>query len=300
MPALPEQPKASRPPMVIPTAKKTQLCLSHSQPNHDSYLPIYLRIDTKAHDLTAITSLPNPVNSGSLDIKIIGTILFACILQDSTPAFQLQITPALLEEHLHIETIMLESKREEQILSEKAFTSTLVLHHFNPSLPIVLECNASNYVIAGILSQLDSRGKDSHSIAFYTHLMIPVELNYDIYNKELLAIIEAFCQCTSQPQNNSAIAKLNGLKPSRSTTSPSTTALDNLVVSSFYANKGYNPQLTLSLKDIPSHISYKVTKDLQSLYQFLQDEIDTANQAYSKHANAQHKLTPNWPPGTLV
>ncbi|KNZ75786.1 hypothetical protein J132_01532 [Termitomyces sp. J132] len=71
-------------------------------------------------------------------------------------------------------------------------------------------------------------------------------------------------------------------------------------VSPFYANKGYNPRLTLSLKDIPSHVAHKVTEDLRSLHQFLQDEIDTANQAYSKHADARRKPTPDWPPGTLV
>ncbi|KAG5732841.1 hypothetical protein E4T56_gene2800 [Termitomyces sp. T112] len=71
-------------------------------------------------------------------------------------------------------------------------------------------------------------------------------------------------------------------------------------VSPFYANKGYNPQLTLSLKDILSHVTHKVAKDLWSLHQFLWDKINTANQAYSKHANAQHKSTPNWPPGTLT
>ncbi|KAG5329323.1 hypothetical protein C0989_009833, partial [Termitomyces sp. Mn162] len=37
-------------------------------------------------------------------------------------------------------------------------------------------------------------------------------------------------------------------------------------VSPFYANKGYNPQLTLSLKDIPFHITYEVTEDLRSLH----------------------------------
>ncbi|KAG5341396.1 hypothetical protein C0989_010925 [Termitomyces sp. Mn162] len=57
-------------------------------------------------------------------------------------------------------------------------------------------------------------------------------------------------------------------------------------VSPFYANKGYNPQLTLSLKNIPSYIAHEVAEDLQSLHQFLQDEINTANQAYSKPANA--------------
>ncbi|KAG5729761.1 hypothetical protein E4T56_gene910 [Termitomyces sp. T112] len=80
------------------------------------------------------------------------------------------------------------------LLLKKAFTSALVLCHFDPSLPIVLECDASDYAIAGILSQLDSGGKDLRPVAFYTQSMIPAELNYNIYNKELLAIIEAFCQ----------------------------------------------------------------------------------------------------------
>ncbi|KAG5349307.1 hypothetical protein C0989_004750, partial [Termitomyces sp. Mn162] len=70
-------------------------------------------------------------------------------------------------------------------------------------------------------------------------------------------------------------------------------------VSPFYANKGYNPWLMLSLKDIPFHVAHKVAKDLRSLHQFLQNGINTANQAYSKHANARCKPTPNWPPGTL-
>ncbi|KAG5733026.1 hypothetical protein E4T56_gene3620 [Termitomyces sp. T112] len=54
----------------------------------------------------------------SLNIKIVGTVPYACLLQDGTPAFQLQITPALPKEHLHTGTTVLESKMEEQILSE--------------------------------------------------------------------------------------------------------------------------------------------------------------------------------------
>ncbi|KAG5725136.1 hypothetical protein E4T56_gene10241 [Termitomyces sp. T112] len=69
-------------------------------------------------DLSATTLTSNSVNSGSLDIKIVGAVPFARLLQDSTPAFQLQITPALPEEHLCTGTTMPESKTEEQILSK--------------------------------------------------------------------------------------------------------------------------------------------------------------------------------------
>ncbi|KAG5714987.1 hypothetical protein E4T56_gene5393 [Termitomyces sp. T112] len=78
------------------------------------------------------------------------------------------------------------------LLLKKAFTSAPVLCHFDPSLPIVLECDASNYAIARILSQSNSGGKDLHPVAFYTRSMIPAELNYNIYDKELLTIVEAF------------------------------------------------------------------------------------------------------------
>ncbi|KAG5730315.1 hypothetical protein E4T56_gene10521 [Termitomyces sp. T112] len=69
-------------------------------------------------DPAAATPLPTPVDPRDLDIKIIGTIPFACILQDGTPAFQLQIMPALPEGYLYAETILLEHKTEEQILYE--------------------------------------------------------------------------------------------------------------------------------------------------------------------------------------
>ncbi|KAG5736000.1 hypothetical protein E4T56_gene18382 [Termitomyces sp. T112] len=48
--------------------------------------------------------------------KIIGTVPFACILQDGTLAFQLQIMPALLKEYLCTENTLLEHATEEQIL----------------------------------------------------------------------------------------------------------------------------------------------------------------------------------------
>ncbi|KAG5733977.1 hypothetical protein E4T56_gene6789 [Termitomyces sp. T112] len=80
------------------------------------------------------------------------------------------------------------------LLLKKAFTSALVLRHFDPSLPIVLECDTSNYAITRILSQSNLGGKDLCPIAFYTQSMILAELNYNIYDKELLAIVKAFCQ----------------------------------------------------------------------------------------------------------
>ena len=77
-----------------------------------------------------------------------------------------------------------------QIL-KRSFTEAPVLRHFDPEDMIVLESDASDYAIAGILSQYDSEGV-LRPVAFYGRTMIAAELNYDIYDKELLAIVECF------------------------------------------------------------------------------------------------------------
>ena len=77
-----------------------------------------------------------------------------------------------------------------QIL-KKAFTEAPVLRHFDPEDMIVVESDASDYAIAGILSQYDKEGV-LRPVAFYGRTMIAAELNYDIYDKELLAIVECF------------------------------------------------------------------------------------------------------------
>jgi hypothetical protein len=46
-------------------------------------------------------------------------------------------------------------------------------------------------VLGGILSQQEPETKLWHLIAFFSKTIQPLELNYDIYNKEMLAIIRA-------------------------------------------------------------------------------------------------------------
>jgi len=52
-----------------------------------------------------------------------------------------------------------------------------------------VETDASGYAIEGVLSQ-EQDGK-WHPIAFMSRTMMPVEQNYEIYDKKLLAIVEA-------------------------------------------------------------------------------------------------------------
>jgi hypothetical protein len=55
----------------------------------------------------------------------------------------------------------------------------------------VIETDASDWVGAGILSQYDDDGV-LRPVAYFSKKFTPQECNYEIYDKELLAIIRAF------------------------------------------------------------------------------------------------------------
>ncbi|MBW0570445.1 hypothetical protein O181_110160, partial [Austropuccinia psidii MF-1] len=72
---------------------------------------------------------------------------------------------------------------------KEAFTISPILSHFDPSLPTIVETDASDYVLGAVLSQISDSGK--HPIAFDSHKRLPAELNYEIHDKELLGIVWA-------------------------------------------------------------------------------------------------------------
>ncbi|MBW0537704.1 hypothetical protein O181_077419 [Austropuccinia psidii MF-1] len=72
---------------------------------------------------------------------------------------------------------------------KEVFTTAPILSHFNLSLPTIVKTNASNYALGAVLSQVSDSGK--HPIAFNSRTLIPAELNYEIHDKELLAIVWA-------------------------------------------------------------------------------------------------------------
>jgi Reverse transcriptase (RNA-dependent DNA polymerase)/RNase H-like domain found in reverse transcriptase len=75
---------------------------------------------------------------------------------------------------------------------KSTFISVPVLCHFDPKLPIILETDASDYAIAAILSQVNENN-EIHPVAFHSCSIQHTELNYDIHDKELLAVFDAFC-----------------------------------------------------------------------------------------------------------
>ncbi|KAK4684314.1 putative transposase, partial [Tremellales sp. Uapishka_1] len=73
---------------------------------------------------------------------------------------------------------------------KSSFQTATMLSHFDPQQNIVVETDASDYAIAGVLSQPNHQGI-LHPVAFFSRKMAPAELNYEIHDKEMLAIIES-------------------------------------------------------------------------------------------------------------
>ena len=71
------------------------------------------------------------------------------------------------------------------------FCSAPILMRFDPEKEILVETDASDYVSAGILSQRDDDNV-LRPVAFFSKKHSTAECNYEIYDKELLAIIRAF------------------------------------------------------------------------------------------------------------
>ena len=70
---------------------------------------------------------------------------------------------------------------------KELFTVELILKIYILSLPTVVETDVLDFVLGVYLVQKYLDGQ--HLIVYYSHKMTPLELNYNIYNKELLGIV---------------------------------------------------------------------------------------------------------------
>lgn len=72
---------------------------------------------------------------------------------------------------------------------KERLTDAPILRHYHPGLETKLETDASDGVVAGVLSQ--KYGDLWHPVAYYSKSMSDPERNYEIHDKEMLAIIRA-------------------------------------------------------------------------------------------------------------
>jgi len=74
---------------------------------------------------------------------------------------------------------------------KRRFTTAPILAHFDATKPVIIESDASDFALGAILSQRDAENR-LHPVVFHSRKFTPAEINYEIHDKELLAIVDAF------------------------------------------------------------------------------------------------------------
>jgi hypothetical protein len=74
---------------------------------------------------------------------------------------------------------------------KRRFTTAPILGRFDPKTVCIVETDASDFALRVVLSQ---RGEDGrlHPVAFHSRKFTPTKINYEIHNKELIAIVDSF------------------------------------------------------------------------------------------------------------
>ena len=75
---------------------------------------------------------------------------------------------------------------------KKAFTTAPVLAQWEPGDPLIVETDGSDYTLGAILSTITPSNNQVHPVTFHSRTFTSTELNYDVHDKELLAIFEVF------------------------------------------------------------------------------------------------------------
>jgi hypothetical protein len=115
---------------------------------------------------------------------------FANFLRRFIPEFS-KVTKPLSSLLKKGEKFVWNAEREERFVElKRRFASAPVLKLYDFSKSCIVETDASDFALAGILSQF--HGDVLHPVAFNSRGMTSAEMNYDIHDKELLAIIATF------------------------------------------------------------------------------------------------------------
>jgi hypothetical protein len=82
---------------------------------------------------------------------------------------------------------------QEEVFQEikRRFIEKPILVFHDPEAEAVVEIDASDKALKTCLSQKKKDGK-LYLIVYYSRKFSPAELNYDVHNKELLAIVDVF------------------------------------------------------------------------------------------------------------
>ena len=74
---------------------------------------------------------------------------------------------------------------------KQTLTSTAILAHFDVTLLSIIETDASDYAVGAIHLQTQKNGH-VHPVAFLSRKFSPIEMNYNIHDKETVDSILVF------------------------------------------------------------------------------------------------------------
>jgi hypothetical protein len=74
---------------------------------------------------------------------------------------------------------------------KQCFTTSPILTYFDPHCECIVKTDASDFALGGALSQT-AEDKKLYPNAFHSRKFSPAEINYEIHDKELLAIVDYF------------------------------------------------------------------------------------------------------------
>jgi hypothetical protein len=72
------------------------------------------------------------------------------------------------------------------------FTTSPILKIADPYRPFILECDCSDYTLGPVLSQACPKDQELHPVAYLSQSLVQSKQNYEVFDKELLAIVAAF------------------------------------------------------------------------------------------------------------
>ncbi len=82
-------------------------------------------------------------------------------------------------------------------LLKKTIIKVFILTHFDSKKQIYIKSDSSNFVFAEILSQV-KKNDELYLVIFFSKNLASIECNYEIYDKELLTIVQCFKQWKSE------------------------------------------------------------------------------------------------------
>jgi len=74
---------------------------------------------------------------------------------------------------------------------KRHFTTAPILVHFDAQRPVIIKTDTLDFTLGAILSQRDDENQ-LHPVAFHSRKFQPTEINYEIHDKELLAVVDIF------------------------------------------------------------------------------------------------------------